>query len=113
LNEEVIKNIILSKLTVGQFSKLLVEVSDYEIKRRNYQQERIFSYDKPNKYRSDITNIIYCLINNQQIISSKPEDLSLAVQRALEVQKLDWREEGQCITKYLNDIVTRNEVIFQ
>ena len=67
LNEEVIKNIILSRLTLEQFGKLLVEASDYEIKRRNYQQERIFSYDKPNKYRSDITNVIYCLLNNEHI----------------------------------------------
>jgi hypothetical protein len=102
---------ILSKLSVDQFSKLLVEASDYEIKRRNYQQERIFSYDKPNKYRSDINNIIYCLLNNHQLISSKPNDISNAVERAMEVQKLDWREEGHCIKKYVNDIVTRNEVI--
>jgi hypothetical protein len=67
INEEVIKNLILSKININQFQQLLLEVSDFEIKRRNYQQERIFSYDKPNKYRSDITNVLYCLLHNENI----------------------------------------------
>jgi len=73
INEEVIKNIILSRMTVKEFELWLQEATDYDIKRKNYQEERIFSYDKPNKYRSDVTNFIYCLQHSQHLKNNKQE----------------------------------------
>lgn len=36
---------------------MLVKNSDYSIRLKNHQEERIFSYDKPNKYRTDINTL--------------------------------------------------------
>jgi hypothetical protein len=66
----VVKNSILERLSLKGFEELLLGASDYEVKLKNNEQDRIFSYDKPNKYRSDISNIIYCLLNNKLIHSS-------------------------------------------
>lgn len=63
---------MLQRLSVKGFEELLLDASDYEIKIKNSEQDRIFSYDKPNKYRSDINNIVYCLLNNKTIFSSLP-----------------------------------------
>ena len=71
LNEEVVKNWLLRRLSVGAFGELLSEASDYEIKYKNHIQERIFSYDKPNKYRSDVSNILYCLQHNPNLTEHK------------------------------------------
>ena len=35
----------------------VVENSDYPIRLKNNEEERIFSYDKPNKYRTDINTL--------------------------------------------------------
>ena len=53
-NDAVIKKNFLRKLSKEQFKQLLLQNSDYEIKKKNNAEQRIFSYDKPNKFRSDI-----------------------------------------------------------
>ena len=81
---------ILERLSLDQFENWLKEATDYEIKRKNYKQQRIFSYDKPNKYRSDITNFLYCLNNNKNLINNKKEVKNIIL-RVFEHHKLDWK----------------------
>jgi hypothetical protein len=47
--------------------------SDYEIKKKNCEHERIFSYDKPNKFRSDVSNMIQVLTENKAVIGGIKE----------------------------------------
>ena len=91
MNDEVVKNMILKKITIKEFQIWLRQATDYEIKRKNYQEERIFSYDKPNKYRSDITNFIYCLGNNKNLIDNQSE-LRNVILNVFEFHGLDWKK---------------------
>lgn len=54
------------QLNLSEFLRgILQENSDYEIKLKNFKESRIFSYDKPNKYRTDINTLLtlVCLLN--------------------------------------------------
>lgn len=52
---------ILGGFDVSEIEKLILVNSDFKIKRKNHEEERIFSYDKPNKFRSDISSLFEVL----------------------------------------------------
>lgn len=52
---------ILGGFEVSEIEKLILVNSDFKIKRKNHEEERIFSYDKPNKFRSDISSLFEVL----------------------------------------------------
>lgn len=88
---------------------MLLYASDYDTKMKNSEQDRIFSYDKPNKYRSDISNIIYCLLHNPRILTAKGE-LPEIIERLFVREKVSLALADNCVQKYANDIINRNEV---
>jgi hypothetical protein len=100
---------VLTKLSLKEFELWLREATDYDIKRKNCKEERIFSYDKPNKYRSDITNFIHCLRINPELRANQDE-LKSIIEKTFEFHGLNWREEKGCVDQYINDIINRNEV---
>lgn len=104
------KNHVLSILSMGVFEELLVEASDYETKMKNNEQDRIFSYDKPNKYRSDISNIVYCLLNNPLILAERRNLTEVMARVFLNARVALPMAEG-CVQKYADDIINRNEVL--
>lgn len=87
-----------------------MDASDYETKLKNNEQDRIFSYDKPNKYRSDITNIIYCLLNNPRILAARGT-LPDVMERLLVKARVTLPMAEGSVQKYANDIINRNEVL--
>lgn len=103
------KNHVLSILSVDGFEELLWDASDYDTKLKNNEQDRIFSYDKPNKYRSDITNIIYCLLNNPHILAAR-ETLPEVMERLFQKARVALPMADGCVQKYADDIINRNEV---
>lgn len=68
-----LKNYLLQRLSLQGFEALLTSASDFAVKLKNNEQDRIFSYDKPNKYRSDISNILHCLLHNPNIRAATPD----------------------------------------
>jgi hypothetical protein len=77
---------------------------------KNSEQDRIFSYDKPNKYRSDISNILYCLLHNPRILAAR-KDLPDVMERLFVREKVTLLMADGCVQKYANDIINRNEVL--
>ena len=67
------KGEILTRLSLKDISLLLSTNSDFKIKRKNHEEERIFSYDKPNKFRSDISTLFEVLLTNDRALSSPGE----------------------------------------
>jgi hypothetical protein len=61
---------------------LLADNSDFKIKRKNHEEVRIFSYDKPNKFRSDTTTLFEVLFANKNLAKSR-ETLSTTFSHAL------------------------------
>lgn len=55
---------LLDRVSASQVTTILRD-GDYEIKKRNDQEERIFSFDKSNKFRSDIMNLMKLLTTKQ------------------------------------------------
>jgi hypothetical protein len=78
----VAKNNILSQISVENLTEMLADNSDFKIKRKNHEEVRIFSYDKPNKFRSDTTSLFEVLLNNRNLAKSR-ETLSITFTHAL------------------------------
>lgn len=55
MNQNKIKQYILNNTKEKIF---ILNDTDVEIKKKNFDEERIFSYDKANRSRSDIYNIV-------------------------------------------------------
>jgi hypothetical protein len=100
---------VLSRLSLQGFEELLVRASDYETKRKNSEQDRIFSYDKPNKYRSDISNIAYCLLNNATL-PQQSHQLPEIMRRLFDGAAISLQTAQNSVDKYAADIINRNEV---
>ena len=100
---------MLQSLSLQGFEDLLVECSDYEIKMNNSEQDRIFSYDKPNKYRSDISNIIHCLLNNTNIFNAR-QKLPEIIERLFAKARVSLESASNSVDRYASDIINRNEV---
>lgn len=62
LNETKMAELILQRLPREQIS-LVLRDGDLDTKLRNNEETRIFSFDKPNKFRSDVATIVSLLLN--------------------------------------------------
>ena len=95
MNESVILSLIVKEMDGSHLLPLMRECSDYAIRRKNSMEDRIFSYDKPNKYRTDIDNVVELALN------LKPTDIKSEV------------DDVSVIESYKMNILERNEYQFE